>query len=203
MTTALTIYRIRLKLDPRVLTDATCQLTSKTPEIWRGVDVQVECAFYMAGTIVDSFSNLSAVYLEIHRLRSGPALLQKTVAVGALTACTDVNWTSGSGQHAIFSLAAADTQFDLSDARQDSQVFWLVVHAVTTGGSRITLGGTQLKVIEDAAQNDLAVVPMSDPTFRIKNGDLQLWNPDTGLYHPFGPRGAAGALQSAWGPGEA
>lgn len=203
MTTALSIYRIRLKLDPRVLTDVPCTITGATPQLWRGVDAQVECGFYMGGTIVDSFTNIATVYLQIHRLRSGPALVQKSLAVGSLTACTDPNWTTGTGQHAIFTLPAADTQFDLTGSQQDALTFWLVVHAVTTGGARITLGGSQLKVVEDGAQNDLDVVPMSAPTWRIKNGDLQLWNPDTGLYHPFGPRGPADALQSAWGPGEA
>jgi hypothetical protein len=181
------------------------KLTTAKPIMWRGADVNIELGLFIGSAMIDVVAPLSMLYLDILATRSGAPILQKSVAAAGIVATPTVEtWNAGSAQNLTIPLTAAETQFDLSGvaAVENTRDFWLVVHALTTGGKKITWGVANITVEEDGAQNDLAVVPMSNPNFRIKNGELQLWNPTQSKWHTFYPTGAAGQETTAWGAGE-
>jgi hypothetical protein len=204
MPTTLDVYRIRLEGDPRNWLRKPCKLTTTLPTCGRGVNVQVELGMFMNGVIVDTFTNIQTVFLQINQTRGGaPLFAPLEVAVGALTACTQEQWTAGTGKHAVFSLGYALTQIDLSGGNLDQAEVWLVIHALSTAGVRYPLVTTPLTIVEDGAQNDLAVAVPQPPSFRVSDGDLQLYNPTTEQWHTIYMDGAAGAEQLTWGAGEA
>lgn len=194
MTTALRPHRIRLACNQDTHTGLVDALTASTALIWRGTAVNVEIGLFVGSTIIDSKSNIASLYFEIHATpRSSAPLVQKTVVGSTLdVTVSGANWTDGTKQNVTIALTSADTQFDLADSTDETRTFWMVVHVVDTSGNKITCGGGQIKVEEDGAQNDLAVVPMSNPAFRISDGELQLYNPDSGTWHTVSIRGSAG-----------
>lgn len=198
--------RIRLQTDPTSHTAAKEKLTNALPKIWRGNDVQVEVGIFKdASTFVTDVSNIDALVLEIHdnNNRQGAPLYQDTLATVDLVTITEANWTNGSAEHAVFEIAAADTNFALGDATQNTKQFWLVIHAELTTGEMVTLIATTLEVEEDAAQNGLPVVGSSNPGFRVtSDGRLQIKNTTTGKWHEIGLTGAATAPQIVFGPEE-
>jgi hypothetical protein len=172
--------------------------------------VQVEVGLFNNAALQTDISNIASLHLEIYSSsRSGGPLVTKTILAGALVGTLSAEqWTTGAADkyHALFLLDYADTQLPLSgdSTLQQKQTFWMVIHAVTTDGAprRITWGGCNLEVEEDGAQNDLAVVPMAAPTFRISNGDFQLYNKTTGKFHTVWFEGAEGIEQLKHGAGQ-
>jgi len=181
-------------------------VTNLPAVIWRGTDIVIDLGLFTSSTVIlDVVAPIVTLYLEIHRRRSLPALLSKTVAAANIAITpTSETWLAGSAQNASIALTAAETQFDLAGdgAILDKADFWLVVHIVDNAGKKITWGVANLTVEEDAAQNDLDVVPMSNPNWRINDGELQLWNPTQSKYQTFYPLGTAGQETIAWGAGE-
>lgn len=194
MTQALTARRLRFKFDSQDNTPATDVLTGLQAIVWRGTAVSIEVGLFRTSSVaIDDVSNITTLYLEIHASpRSSSPLVQVTATPATLSSA---NWTAGTHQSATFTLTAAQTQFDMASSSDEKRTFWLVVHAVLTGGTRITCGGAQLTVEEDGAQNDLAVVPLTNPSFRISDGELQIWNPDQSKWHTVYVRGGAGQEQ--------
>jgi len=188
MTLALARHRLRLQCDAISTDELTCLLRAEAPKIWRGVDLQVEVALYWNGTFIDDLSNIASLTCEIHEGgdRDGAPLVQKNLAPGDLdTGMTEEEWLTlaEDQRHAEFDFSAADLNFDMTDAADNELTFWLVVHGVTTGGDYITWGGCNLTVVEDGAQLGLAVVTSPTPAYRLQDGELQLADPDTGLFH--------------------
>jgi len=203
-------HRIRIAPDIKTHASFTDIITSAQPIIWRGTDVQIEVGLFNGGALLTDISDIASLYLEIHdSTRSGPPLVQKTILAANLTTnLTAEDWAGGTDAktHALFTLAYLETQFSMAGfaTTQQKQTFWLVIHAVTkdSPARRITWGGCEIQVEEDGAQNDLAVVPLSAPTFRISSGDLQLYNKTTGKYQPIWFEGPDGQEQLKWGAGQ-
>lgn len=194
MTISLRPHRIRLACNQDSHNSLVDALTSQVPLIWRGTSVNVEIGLFVGTTIIDSKASIANLFLEIHATpRSSAPLVQKTVAGSSLdVTVSGANWTAGTHQNVTISLSSADTQLDLAGASDEKRTFWLVVHIADTSGNKITCGGGQLIVEEDGAQNDLAVVPQTRPAFRISDGNLELYNPDTETWHAVYVKGAPG-----------
>jgi hypothetical protein len=208
--TTIARHRLRIAPDIKIHTAATDLVAGTTPLIWRGTDVQIEVGLFYAGVLQTDISNIASLHLQIFDgSRTGNALVTKTILaaelIGTLTA---ENWTSGTADkyHALFTLAYADTQLPLdgNGTTQQKKTFWAVIHAVTTDATarRLTWGGFNLEVEEDSAQNDLDVVPLAAPTFRISTGDLQLYNKTTGKFHAIWFEGLEGAETIKYGAGQ-
>jgi hypothetical protein len=208
--TTIARHRLRIAPDIKIHTAATDIVSGSTPLIWRGTDVQVEVGLFYAGVLQTDISNIASLHLQIFDgSRTGNALVTKTILAAALVGTLTANdWSAGTPDkyHALFTLSYADTQLpmDGSGTTQQKKTFWLVIHAVTTDGTsrRMTWGGCNLEVEEDAAQNDLDVVPLAAPTFRISTGDLQLYNKTTGKFHPIWFEGPDGAETIKYGAGQ-
>jgi hypothetical protein len=208
--TAFPRHRIRLAPDVKSHALATDIISGGAPLIWRGTSLQVEVGLLFNGVLQTDISNIASLYLEIHSgNRTGGPLLQKILLAAALHGTvTAEEWATGAADkyHALFELNYADTQLpmDSDSTLQQKRIFWLVIHAVTTDATprRITWGGCNLEVEEDAAQNDLAVVPMSAPSFRTANGDLQIYNKTTGKFHAIWFEGEEGAETIKYGAGQ-
>ena len=203
-------HRIRIAPDSKSHTPVNDIISGSTALIWRGTSLQVEVGLLVDGVLKTDISNIASLYLEIHNgSRSGGPLLQKVILAAALHGTLTANdWDSKAEDkyHALFELTYAETQLPLDgdNTLQQKRTFWLVIHAVTTDtpARRITWGGCNLEVEEDGAQNDLAVVPMAAPTFRISNGDLQLYNRTTSKFHPIWLEGEDGIEQIKHGAGQ-
>lgn len=201
-------HRLRIAPDVKKHDPVTDLVTGATPLIWRGTSLQVEVALFYDGALKTDIGNIANLYLGIYNSsRVGGPLIQKSLAAADLHGTLTANdWTAGTEDkyHALFEFAYAETQLpmDGNGTLQNKQTFWLVIHAVTTDVSprRITWGGCNLEVEEDAAQNDLAVVPMAAPTFRISNGDLQLYNKTTNRFRAVWFEGPDGSETLKWGP---
>lgn len=205
MTVSVTRKRIRLAFDSKDHTQSVDVLSQVVPLIWRGESVQIEIGLFLRGAIVDSKTNIAQLVLEIHdSSRATFPLVQKTLQNAAVATPTAEEWAAGTSQHGLFLLDYADTQFDMSRATDNVATFWLVVHIVTTDAQplRLTQGGCSFKVEEDGAQNDLAIVPLSAPTFRIINGNLCLYNKTTGRFQAVWMEGEADQETLKWGAQE-
>ena len=203
MTIAISAQRLRFACVKDSHTPMLDLVTNGPAKIWRGTDITIELGLFVGAALIDTVAPIATLYLEIHRPRGSYPLVQKSVAGASIvTTVTQETWTNSSAQNASINLTAAETQFDLGDNIQGTAEFWLVVHIVDTTGKKITWSVANLTVEEDGAQNDMAVVPMSNQDFRIKNGNLQLWNPVQDKWHTFYPTGPSGQETTAWGPGE-
>ena len=202
--TLLSPRRIRLKGDSLSHAQVNDSLTGARALIWRGTDVRIEVGLFVGALAVNDVSEIDHLYLAVIAGPRSSAPILELEPDASPVAITAEQWTAGTHQSAVFSLTAAQTQFDLAGATaaEEKRQCWLVVHAVLDGGGRVTCFGTQFEVEEDGAQNDLAVVPMTNPSFRIAAGILQLYNPDTALWHALYVSGAPGAETLAIGPGE-
>ena len=203
-------HRIRIAPDVKSHTPVIDLVSGSTPLIWRGTSLQVEVGLLFNGVLQADISNIAHLYLEIHNgSRAGGAFLQKELLPAALHGTlTPEEWVTGTADkyHALFELSKEETQLPLSgdNTLQQKQTFWLVIHAVTSDAisRNITWGGCNLEVEEDAVQNDLGVVPMAAPTFRISNGDIQLYNRTTSKFHPIWIEGDEGVEQIKHGAGQ-
>ena len=204
-------HRLRVAPDIKLHTVVTDIVAASTPIIWRGTDVQIEVGLFFNAVLQTDISNIASLHLEIYDgARTGNALVTKTILKAALVGTLTANdWAGGTADkyHALFELTYLDTQLpmDGSGTTQQKKTFWAVIHAVTTDATarRLTWGGFNLEVEEDAAQNDVSVVGAAAPTFRVLNGDIQLWNKTTNQFHPIWLEGAAGQEQIKWGAGQA
>jgi hypothetical protein len=199
--------RVRVSCDSRSHAGLVCRLQGSAPYIWRGTDIYVEVGLYVAGAFRTDITDLASLTLEILPIddRAGNPLVTETILAASFGTCgTEADWTANAADkyHARFLLSSVDTQFDMTDASENVAQFWMVIHAVSTSGERITYGAGILMVEEDGAQNGLAVVS-SNPAARIQDGELQLWNPDASTWHTVYVRGAAGAETIVIGAGEA
>jgi hypothetical protein len=207
MSVTLPRQRIRVSVDPLSHAGLECRLQGGVPKLWRGTEAYVEIGMYTGGVFVDAITGITSVTLDIltDTDRDGSPLVEKTVLAAAMQTIAVGDWTGNtdSKYHARFALTKTDTQFDMTAASENVLNLWMVVHALMASGDYITLGAGQLQVEEDGAQNGLSVVTAPSPSARLKDGDLQIKNPDTGLWNTVLCRGAAGQEFYAPGPGVA
>lgn len=227
---AATLQRKRIRLE--ALADKydkmKDKLTSATPILWRGNDVQFEIGIKFADAIITDVSNIDSITLVVREsaISADPPLMTATVAAAAINQNLDPDdWENGADQHLIIPFTATETNLVLDPDEKES--FHLAIEAITTDtpARYITLGVTSLEIREDGigmagtpptndplyltgAQSDARyarLAPM-DGSYRIKtdvNGTfLQFWNATTEKWHTFFPSGVEGSLQSNWGPGE-
>jgi hypothetical protein len=144
--------RIRLEIDVTKSEDARDAMTSATPRIWRGTDVQFElCACWgdprsLGGDVLD-VSNISSLTLEVKDGRNGATVMAKTVSTFAQT--TKEDWIAGTAQHATIPFLNTETAPDLGSS--DSKGYYLVVSVVTNDNPvrQITWGRSTLTIEED------------------------------------------------------
>ncbi|HSI83907.1 MAG: hypothetical protein ACAI35_04375 [Candidatus Methylacidiphilales bacterium] len=155
--------RIRLRVDGDQDEKFQDALTSATPVLWRGNDVQIELGLFFGGLVADDISNLTSVTLEakLSQVSAEPPVISKTVSVFDNTLTLET-WTDKSKQHAVIPLTAAETNLSLSGATE--KTYWLTVSAVTSAGYAITLGVSSLLVREDNA-GTAGTPPTNDPTY--------------------------------------
>ena len=163
--------------------------TGLAPQIFRGQDVNFQLGIFgPSGAAVD-LSNVAFLEVDIFPLpilnqkpgtnfsfspfshqpfpTNPPApLLSKTVAADdIIDTITVQQWQDGTDQQAEVIFNWIDTQ-SLDLGGRDMRQFWMVVHALTVDGRRITYGGTRLDVYESGAQGVYlpnAVAPLTVP----------------------------------------
>ncbi|NQT93220.1 MAG: hypothetical protein HQ559_10700 [Lentisphaerae bacterium] len=209
MTVQLTRARARIAVDLVQRSAIVDALTNESPVFYRGNVGRFEIGVFNNETIIDSFTDIESLTVEIRsRINpEAPAYLTKTIEAASLTACIAADWTAGTGQHGLVNLS--DTETDLP-AQGDSVEYWLAVGAVLADGP-VTLGKGILKILEDGiggssgsgsyptfAEADARYMRRGIPngSFRTDaNGQhIQLYNPTTGLWHSIGCDGAEGAV---------
>lgn len=206
MPTGLSVRQIWIEVDWKTFyTDLVDAITALQPRLPRGNNCTVHVLIKNNGTVIDTFTGITSVIMEIHANResSSGALVEKTVLAAALTACDQATFNARTGQHALFTLSSTDTNFDLTGQAQGEKDFWLVFHAVLTGPTYNTLGGCKLKVWEDSAQLGLPVIGTSNPNWAVgTNQQLYIKNISTGEWHKVWIEGTTSAPVLKLGPGE-
>ncbi len=188
--------RIRLSLDLVDYESATNILTGYAPEIWRGMPTRFEIGIYNSGAFVTNLSSFVSVSVEVFAdsSRSGPAFL-KVTQTNLSAALTESNWLAGAeaSAHAVFELTASQTSFDLSEAIENVQQYWMVWYATTATTDNYTLGSSVIRVHQSGAPAT-AVIGSSNMYVRITlDGKLQVYNETTAGWHDLYLRGAAGS----------
>lgn len=197
LATQIGTYRIRLALDMTDHDTAIDIVTTNVAAIWKGIPTDVEVGLYNNGAFVTDLSNLTNLTLEVYdnAARSGPAYLQKALGTNSLKGnLVETNWEGGvsTNAHAIFSLSSAETAFDLSEAINNVQQYWIVVYGITTGGQEIVCGSAVVRVHVTGAPADV-VLGTSNSNFRITSGGkLQLRDDDQAKWHDVYIQGAGG-----------
>lgn len=177
--------------------------TGATPRIWRGESVQVEVLFRYLGVVLDDFSNVASMTLDVlAATRTGSVLMSQTIAGEELTACSEEAFSAGTGQHAAFVFSGTLTALDL--VGQTEREFWMVVSGVTNDvpAEPVTYGGGQFVVEEDgagsttppdpvvnyltSAQSDAryAMREEADANWRWRAGGWQVWDWDLNKWRP-------------------
>lgn len=87
----------------------------KTPLLYTASDVRIEIGLFKNDLWVDDASNIASLQIEVWRKSSGALLIDETTT-DITTAPTEANWNAGTAQHAVFAIAADDTNFNLSGA---------------------------------------------------------------------------------------
>jgi hypothetical protein len=122
------------------------KLTSNTPELWRGNDVQFELAILKNATLIDSVANLASLTVDIKSAsdKTGAALATKTIT--SFSVITQANWDDGTAQNALVTFTAAEMNFAAG-------THWIAVSVETNDspGRSVTLGCSDFILTEDGA----------------------------------------------------
>ena len=146
------ITRIRLALDGT--TNAAIDvLTSDTPFIWRGADVQFELGIFGSDQTLASIVNLDSISIQVRSAdRRGSLLMAATLARSHFNlTLTQPAWDAGTDAHAVLAFTNGQTAIDLDGAVEGT--YWLVVSAITTDSPAkvIILGTSVLTVGENGS----------------------------------------------------
>ena len=207
MSVSLVPDRLRFALQQGSHDALTDLYRGSAPVLWCRMHASIDVALFALGYLVEDFTDVDSLVCELHEsTRVGSPLWQKTVAGGDIDdTLTLPEWDSNAVDkyHARFELSDEDTALDVTGGASDlTRVFWLVFHLVKTDGTQIVCGVASVTFEEHGAQNGLSVVPLTNPSFRISDGELQIYNPDEETWHTIYVRGAAGAEQIVLGGGE-
>jgi len=136
---------MRLAVDVTGANPLIDKLTSGTPRIPRGTDLQLQLAFFR-GTTLLALSDIASVTVELRDAATRLiASVSKTVAAAAFEICDDTTWADDSAQQVSVALAPADT--NLGTGLESSH--WLVISVITTDGKVNTCAGTNITIWED------------------------------------------------------
>lgn len=145
--------RIRLQIDPSKWSNApTDIITSQSPKIANGADLQFELCFSYGDLLTDGsnladMSNWSSMTMAIHKNsdRGGVPIWSKTILNAALdNTVTYASWIAGTAQHALVTVANADNRL-LIENTQDT--FWIVITIQTSDTPAKQFAGTAFGVI--------------------------------------------------------
>jgi hypothetical protein len=190
--------RIRLAIDVTSVSDALDAITSSSPHIWRGTDVQFEISAWWgtpggdASDVID-VTNVSSLTFEVKTSVTGTTIMSATLASGAMNASlTKETWLDGSSQHVTVPFTNAETAPSLGGAA--SLDYYVVVTVVTNDSPprEITWGKTTLRIEEDG-HGAVTTPPLGDPSYltaaetaaligAAKFSPLLLYNQTTGQY---------------------
>lgn len=142
--------RIRFKVDAADHSSLKDLFTAATPEHWRGTDLQIELGVFF-NTVLQSVANLNSLTIQLKdaSLKTGPALVSKTLSAGDLDNTLDqTTWDNGTKQHALIAFTKEETDLVLGG---DEKAFWVVISAITTDvpAQQFTIGVTSLRMRED------------------------------------------------------
>jgi len=197
----LTKHSIRLALDMTSRTSVVDANTADAPEVWRGTDLDVQLGLFngtpATGTWLDSVANITSITLEIkdNANRAALAFVTETITAADLDAgASYADWASDDDEHGSITLSDDDLGLPAGE-------YWLVISAILTDGTVLTLGTCVLTISEDGAntgggtgtgflttaQGD-ARYPLITPTdgsgYRFKAAEgLQLQDRITDLWH--------------------
>jgi hypothetical protein len=183
-----------------VMTDL---LTGATPLLWCRTEASIEIAVFYNGYLVEDFTNITKIVAELHASDrvSAPLWQKEITSFDDTLILPDWDSKAVAKMHATVDLAHADTAVDVSGGATDNTAsFWLVFHAVMTDGSQVVCGVANITFEDHGAQTGLGVTGILATAYRLSptTGLPQFYNPDTQRWHGFQPRGAAGAVTTAW-----
>lgn len=222
MSVTLTRRRIRCKVDAAKFPNLVDFKTGNTIRVPRGNDAQLDFLI-MYGSELVSLANFATLRLEImDSARSGSDIADVTVAqVDFELAATLADFEAGTDQHLIVPLTAAMMN-QAPDSGSKEKTFWAVLSGLTTDvpAYTVTIAGGAFIIEEDGTGVAVVAPEPVDQYYtreeadgryiqraehqarwRFHQGELYLYNPDTGKHHPIVPRGAEGAVGTAWGAG--
>lgn len=148
-----------------------------SPEMWRGNDVQFELGFFFDGDPLDAtdYSTVTLIVKEQDDRNAPYPLMKAVISSASITPTfTKEEWDNGDKQHCVITFTGAETRLDLKG--KDDRTFWLSIIARTTGGQRITLGSTTLRLISDGDDDTGAAPPIGAsliPNGAVYNGSGQ------------------------------
>lgn len=153
MSIQITSDRVRLAI---VQTDKSAIedfISGNTPTWYNGNDLQFEIGFFtdLSFGALDDISNIDSITLQIKPLtnKSGAAVMAATLASGDLNdALTLGQWNANDPTlaQAIITFVNGVTNINLNGL--DQQNFWMVISAVLTNGSKVTLATGQVTIVE-------------------------------------------------------
>lgn len=123
--------------------------TQDTIETVRGNATVFQFGFFDTAGEILSLADVESLNLKLQpsRLPGGDVLADQTLAAAELDLTTDAeSWEAGTKQHAEFEFTNAEMNLDPGVAVKE---FWLVLTAVMSDGSEVTLGGGGLLIHED------------------------------------------------------
>lgn len=197
--------RIRLAIDVTNYSASIDQITGETPFFWQATDIVFELAacwgsLSSGGELLD-VSNVATLTLSVvASSRSGSNLMTKTMSSSDMdNTLTSETWADYSKQHVSIPFTASETGVTLSTV---DDTFWCVISVTTNDspGRTITWGAFPIRIMEDgrntssspagdpsyytSAESDARYAPLlpSDGTYRIHNGQFQLWDETTDKY---------------------
>lgn len=142
--------------------------TTKSPEFPKSKTTRVDIAVYDNGIFQSSISQFTSVTLELiaNSNRTGARLVSKTVnAADFASGISASGWTSGSQEHVIFEITAADASAFSVDATTQQQALWLVITATSSDGN-VTLVAGPATAVEDGGVYSGASGPAAgDPQY--------------------------------------
>jgi hypothetical protein len=161
---------IRLKIDAAKATSEQFKdvNTNKTPELWKGNDVQFEIGMFFNDEIVTDVSNIASLTIKVKAAdaKTSDALMTKTItALGDITAEA---WAGNSAQHAAVTFASAETNIPAGD-------YWMVVYVLTNEdpAKEITLGCSSFKIAEDGSNGEADAQASAGQAYTKEDADAR------------------------------
>jgi len=118
--------------------------TGLPPAQWRANSVSYQVGVFDVNGVSVDLSNFTYLQLTVATDQNAPTnLITATVLAANITpTISKAEWLAGTVQNASFNLSAAQT--DVTLFAQPSQVYWLQLSGVTSGGSLVVLGAGEV-----------------------------------------------------------
>lgn len=132
-------------------------------ETIRGNATRMEFGFFDPTGAVLDLSAVSSINLKLQPSQTVAGVLaDKTLVASALDlTLTTATWAARTHQHAVFALTNAEANIGATPPAGPKAGYWLVLTAILTDGSEVTLCGGTLTVHED--NNETSGSPPDNP----------------------------------------